>query len=75
MRFILIISLPFLLASCFLNKNINPITFEPAELRNLDTLTVNAPKPSALKNPEDFVLPIYQASNERKVDLLHTLLT
>jgi aminopeptidase N len=74
MRFILFITLSFLLISCLTNKKSNPVTFEPVEFRALDTLTVDAQKPSALKNPEDYVLPIYQSANERKVDLLHTLL-
>ncbi|MEY3321953.1 MAG: hypothetical protein RLZZ417_1536 [Bacteroidota bacterium] len=75
MRFIFFITLSFLLISCFSNKKSNPVTFEPVEFRELDTLTVDAPKPSALKSSEDFVLPLYQAAVERKVDLLHTLLS
>ena len=74
MRFLSFFTLTFLLISCISSKKSNPITFEPVELRDLDTLTVNADKPSILKRAEDFVLPVYQASNERKVDLLHTLL-
>ena len=74
MRFLSFFTLTFLLISCISSKKSNPITFEPVELRDLDTLTVNADKPSILKSAEDFVLPVYQASNERKVDLLHTLL-
>jgi aminopeptidase N len=74
MRFILFITLSFLLISCFTNKKSNPVTFEPVEFRDLDTLIVDAPKPSALKSSEEYVLPVYQAANERKVDLLHTLL-
>ena len=74
MRFLSFFTLTFLLISCISSKKSSPITFEPVELRDLDTLTVNADKPSILKSAEDFVLPVYQASNERKVDLLHTLL-
>jgi aminopeptidase N len=74
MRFILFITLSFLLISCFTNKKSQPVTFEPIEFRDLDTLTVDAQKPSALKSSEEYVLPVYQAANERKVDLLHTLL-
>ena len=74
MRFLSFFTLTFLLISCISSKKSSPITFEPVELRDLDTLTVNAQKPSILKSAEDFVLPVYQASNERKVDLLHTLL-
>ena len=74
MRFLSFFTLTFLLISCISSKKSSPITFEPVELRDLDTLTVNADKPSTLKVAEDYVLPVYQASNERKVDLLHTLL-
>jgi len=74
MRFLSFFTLTFLLISCISSKKSSPITFEPVELRDLDTLTVNADKPSTLKVAEDYVLPVYQGSNERKVDLLHTLL-
>ncbi|MBU6219314.1 MAG: M1 family metallopeptidase [Bacteroidetes bacterium] len=74
MRLISFIALSVLFFSCFSNKNNQPVSFEPIEFRDLDTLTVDAPMPSALKNPEDYVLPVYQASSERKTDLLHTQL-
>ena len=67
MRFLSFFTLTFLLISCLSSKKSNPITFEPVELRDLDTLTVNAAKPSTLKVAEDYVLPVYQASNEGKL--------
>ena len=59
MRFLSFFTLTFLLISCISSKKSSPITFEPVELRDLDTLTVNADKPSTLKVAEDYVLPVY----------------
>lgn len=44
------------------------------EYRELDTMVISAPKPDALKEPEDFSLPTYNASYKRVHDLLHTKL-
>ncbi|MEM9919577.1 MAG: DUF3458 domain-containing protein [Bacteroidota bacterium] len=64
-----------LLSACKPTKEIiyeaPPIEIEE---RDLDTLTVAAPKPNRLKEPEDFQLPPYNASYTRTNDLLHTRL-
>lgn len=44
------------------------------ELRELDTIFVEAPMPNALKSAEDFSLPVYRPSATRQFDLLHTRL-
>ncbi|MEM6316154.1 MAG: M1 family aminopeptidase [Bacteroidota bacterium] len=44
------------------------------EFRDLDTMMVSAKKPSALKAPEDYRLPVYKPSYRLKNDLIHTKL-
>jgi len=44
------------------------------ELRNLDTLEVQADRPDRLKDADEITLPLYRATPERKADILHTSL-
>ncbi len=44
------------------------------EMRDLDTLTVSAPKPDELKKVEEYYLPKYNPSHTRINDLIHTKL-
>lgn len=44
------------------------------EIRELDTLTVTAPKPDEFKSPEEYSLPNYNPSHTRINDLIHTKL-
>ncbi len=66
-----------LLWSCS-QKTYQPILL-PAEV-DLDTMVVTAPRPDnfdvvdEVKEPEDYQLPVYNPSYERKHDLLHTKL-
>ena len=69
-KYIYLLSFIILMTSCS-PKVIEVIDFEQ---RDLDTLFIEAPKPSALKSAEDFKLPRYNASYHRKHDLLHTRL-
>jgi len=61
-----------MVSSCRTTKTIvaPPIT----ENRDLDTLYVSAPKPDKFKSAEDFKLPEYSESPNRKHDLIHTKL-
>jgi len=61
-----------LLWSC---KTKRAITAAPNyEIRDLDTLTITAPKPDELKEPEEYTLPVYHPSHTRQHDLIHTKL-
>ncbi len=61
--------------SCSSSRKTYSETSKPGmEERLLDTLFVEAPKPSSLKKPEDFKLPRYNPSYKRENDLLHTRL-
>lgn len=44
------------------------------EFRDLDTMVISAEKPSDLKAPEDYSLPIHKPSYPLKNDLIHTKL-
>ncbi len=44
------------------------------ELRNLDTLEVQANRPDRLRAAGDITLPLYRATPERNADILHTSL-
>lgn len=44
------------------------------EFRDLDTMTVSADKPSELKAPEDYQLPVHKPSYRLRNDLVHTKL-
>lgn len=44
------------------------------ELRNLDTLEVQADRPNRLRAASDITLPHYRATPQRKADILHTSL-
>lgn len=68
-RILFFLLLAVVLQACGTTK---PIEVIDLELRDLDTLFVQAEKPSDLKTPDDFKLPRYQASPKRQFDLLHT---
>ena len=61
----------YLFFSCGTGKIVKAPEFEQ-EL--LDTLVITADKPNRLKTKEEFNLPRYNESHNRKVDLIHTSL-
>ena len=76
MRNLLLLIALFFIASCSTTRH--PSTGEGdlagMENRVLDTIVVESEKPSSLKKPEDFRLPVYNATPKRENDLLHTRL-
>lgn len=68
----------FLLSISFLwscaPKQYSAIILPETEYRQLDTLVVTAPKPDISKEPESYSLPVYNPSQKREADLLHTRL-
>lgn len=55
-------------------KQYSAIILPETEYRQLDTLVVTAPKPDSSKEPESYSLPVYNPSQKREADLLHTRL-
>jgi aminopeptidase N len=71
-RILLALSLAsFLLASCSTTRKSEIVD---VELRELDTIFVEAAMPNNLKSADDFRLPVYRPSASRQFDLLHTRL-
>jgi len=62
--------------SCKTKQSLTAVPTPPieTETRNLDTLVVEAPKPTELKTPEEYHLPTYRPSHKRVNDLIHTKL-
>ena len=78
MKKLLIFLLPISLLWSCAPKQYSAILLPETEYRQLDTLVVSAPKPEGMDvvetDPESYSLPVYNSSQKRETDLLHTKL-
>lgn len=74
MKRLLIFLLPISFLWSCAPKQYSAIILPETEYRQLDTLVVTAPKPDSLKELESYSLPVYNPSQKREADLLHTKL-